>query len=226
MDLAAIRFHVRAMDIAPEDDLVFKAAVILLCVAHRGDFRISWLFRFTRYAESDCELIMRNLRDNEIIQDDILYAEWGDRITGGVEFVLMALCGAGQISRSAPREYRDITTSDFEEDMDRFHEALHRKSPDKLVRPLPNRPCFVIHGTERFWIQPLELQGKLIIARRLTLPAPGEAFKVWGRILWVNVSDIMSITGIRKDRMEELKAEIINAAAKPAVPGPQKLPQK
>lgn len=88
------------MNLADEGDLTFKAAVILIQIFQTGDFDIKAISVATEYNELEIEVVLNNLRDNNILVDDKFDIEFEDEEQSWMEFVLICMVGAGEIKRA------------------------------------------------------------------------------------------------------------------------------
>lgn len=88
----------KELSVDTEDDIAFKASVVLLSSAVVGP-NIKRLVEFTGYPRSLISEFSKRLRENGIWKGGRIYANWLDP-DGGIEFICDSMVAVGWLARS------------------------------------------------------------------------------------------------------------------------------
>lgn len=95
-----------------EDDLTFMSAVIILIGGYH-DWNLDKLHKVTGYRYDAVETILKNLYENNIIEDGKLNMDfYGTELENVIELTLVALCGAGEVVRREESEIVELINSE------------------------------------------------------------------------------------------------------------------
>jgi hypothetical protein len=91
---------VRSLNISDEEDLTFRAAVIILCIYFNGKADFKNVSHSTGYNKVTVETVLNNLIQNGLLKDGILYLDhdFTDEKNGLMTLVLAAMVGSGEVA--------------------------------------------------------------------------------------------------------------------------------
>ncbi len=99
----------KQMNISEEDSLTFRAAVILL-MGLSLHWDLDKIEQETGYCSKDINFVINNLKQNQVLKEGIVYADIYDEKNGWIEFILIAMCGAGELVRYEEPDKQEVMT--------------------------------------------------------------------------------------------------------------------
>lgn len=103
-----IKTDLREINVAEEDGLTFKAAVILCTVLQTGILKERALAYRTNYTYQDVKTIFSNWAKNGIYKDGkIIIEEWQTDLEFISQVTLIAMVGSGEVVRCVPDKPQD-----------------------------------------------------------------------------------------------------------------------
>lgn len=94
---------IKTFNLAEEDSLTYKAAIIFY-VGIDFNWDVEKLFDATPYNYKDINEVLKNWKESEILKDGKFYADFEDESTSWMEFILVCMCGGGEIVRFTEEE--------------------------------------------------------------------------------------------------------------------------
>jgi hypothetical protein len=88
------------MNIDEVDAPSFRAAVVFLWALSNRNFKQGDIILATEYPSNQIAEFILNWTDSGVLKDGIVYADLEDEATNWMEFILIAMCGAGEIHRT------------------------------------------------------------------------------------------------------------------------------
>lgn len=196
---------VREMKISDENDLCFMSAVVILYGIFNNTVSYNKIKKGTDLPMRDVIKITDNVRSNGIIGSNWSNADLdtSSQLNFTVSLTLLAMVGAGEIVRYEIPEPINILSG--HESTDEVIDKITNKVDSNKLLPLPNRCIRVITNGEKNWIRPVSLVNGFVEGVVQSLKSD---YYEQGEIIKVDVTSIISIDGLKKSKVEEIKNKI------------------
>lgn len=180
-----------------ENDLTFKAAVIILWACSNQTWNLKRIEWVTGYKKEDVYLICGNLRAGGFLDYEFYMEEPGNII----EFTCICMMAAGVLMIYNPDRQAEETPV-----KEPLKVEITEKAEKDEIYPLPNVFCRIIAHEEKSWVRPLKLEGEILTC---SCQSAVSKFFEQGEILKCHVSQICQIEGKLKAFVTEVIKEII-----------------
>lgn len=184
------------LNFAPENSIVFKSGVIIYWLREGAKVNVDHIRDYTGYKIKEIETIVLNLTDCDIIKEGKLDSNIQVEINNFIEFVLMAMEGAGLIKQ------------DFQEENPvKKKSPVSGKSVSKKRTLLPSVLMKVHIDNVRYDVMPVKLDGRIVTGK---VNKSSELYKQ-GDIVTFDISDIIRFDHKSVARTEQIKSKMIQA---------------
>lgn len=230
VDFLEVYNTIKEMNIADEKSMSFKSACIIWWALHNGTWDVDKITWATGYKKKKVDLVIDNLKNNGLLSDGkLVMSEEEENLW--MEFILIAMAGAGEIRRyDADKESLQNVTQvqevqnnvapdtvgkpaedlDPEINVEEWLYALYKDVKAEDIYPLPNTYVRILVNDEKNWVRPIKVDGSLITGIVQSLMSK---YYEQGEKIQFSYLSIISIQGKSKSKVLEIK-QMFNSGQK------------